>query len=111
MRVFLRAPAADRMIVAPEGHRPGATPRLASARRQPGQRPPAGCCTGDSLGNGTGNMVGNITGKIALPEVLPAGNRDLTIDSSAASAGQAGAGIDLFFCIRSYFPQLSWLEN
>ncbi len=39
MRVFLRAPAADRMIVDPEGFSPGATPRLASARRQPGQAP------------------------------------------------------------------------
>jgi len=34
MRVFLRAPAADRMIIDPEGFSPGAGTRMASARRQ-----------------------------------------------------------------------------
>ncbi len=105
MRVFLGAPAADRMIVAPEGHGPGATPRLASARRQPGQRSPTGCWTGDSLGNSTGNTVGNITGKSALPEVLPAGYSGLTLDSQRSKVKKEQRWDQFCSSYSQLFPQ------
>jgi len=59
MRVFLRAPAADRIIAAPEGNSPGATPWLASARRQPGPAPCLVLCADYRPDNSTDNVADN----------------------------------------------------
>jgi hypothetical protein len=59
MRVFLRAPAADRMLIAPEGLSPGAAPQLASARRQRGPAPGFMLCAANRLDNSMANNAAN----------------------------------------------------